>query len=342
MAKKYHPDINKAPDAKEKFAELNGAYQILVDDKKREMYDMTGSTDAAEGGNAGYGGPFGGGMSREQAEEIFNQFFGGGGPFGGSYSSAFGKDPFGGGARESPDAPRHGSDVRQVLNVSLKEAVYGAKKDIRVQKATSCTGCSGTGENPKKKSTTCSACNGKGEVEQRQAFFVVRTTCGKCGGSGKTTHSCPTCGGSGYQKEMKTLEVTVNAGVDNGSLLRVKGYGEPGYRGGTPGDVYLEIVVGKDPIFRRKGQDLEMDVTIPMHQAVLGGTAHITHLNGENLTVTIPPGSQYNDRVVVNGKGVPHKAAAKNGNLNVFIKIQIPRNLTSSQKKAMEEFARTQ
>jgi molecular chaperone DnaJ len=338
MAKKYHPDINKAPDAKEKFAELNGAYQILVDDKKREMYDMTGSAEAAEGGHGGYGGPFGGGMSREQAEEIFNQFFGGGGPFGGSFSSAFGRDPFAS-ARETSDAPRHGSDVRQVLTVTLKEAVYGAKKDIRVQKATPCTTCSGSGENPKKKSTTCTACNGRGEVEQRQAFFVVRTTCGKCGGSGKITHNCTTCGGSGYQKEMKTLEVSVNAGVDNGSILRVKGYGEPGFRGGQPGDVYLEIVVEKDHVFRRKGQDLEMDVTIPMHQAVLGGSTNVKHLNGEMITVTVPAGSQYNDRIVIAGKGVPHRTSSKSGNLNVYIKIQIPKSLTPEQRKAMEEYA---
>ncbi|KAG2393069.1 hypothetical protein C9374_009646 [Naegleria lovaniensis] len=344
MAKKFHPDINKAPDAKEKFAELNGAYQILVDDEKRKMYDMTGSTEQADfaGADGGpFGGGFGGGMSREQAEEIFNQFFGRGGPFGGDFSSAFGGDPFGGmgGRGAAPRGPRQGADVRKSIRISLKEAVTGTKKELRINKAVECTSCGATGVKAGTKPKTCTHCNGTGTMTMQQGFFIMRSTCEACGGSGKLHEDCPSCKGEGYTSEMKTVEVTIPSGVDTGTTLRLPGRGAAGQRGGPPGDMFLEVFVEPDRNFTRKGDDLETKTNISLSQAVLGGSVDINTITDEKVTVHIPSGSQHGDRVVLKGKGVKPKNKFSAGNLNVYLNIQIPRNLTGEQRELFEQFA---
>ncbi|KAL9651446.1 hypothetical protein ABK040_001393 [Willaertia magna] len=348
LAKKYHPDINKAADAKEKFAELNGAYQILVDDNKRRMYDMTGSTEEFPGGGGpgGFeGDPFGmggRGMSREQAEEIFNQFFGRGGPFGGDFESAFGESAFGGMGGRAAKGPRHGSDVRKSIRISLKDAVFGTSKDLRINKATDCGTCGGSGVKPGTKPKTCPTCKGTGTMQMQQGFFLFRSTCETCGGSGQIEESCTSCGGEGHKMEMKTVEVKIPAGVDTGSILRLKGMGSPGSKGGSAGDMFLEIYVEPDRTWTRKGDDLETNVTISLAQAVLGGTIELTTLGDEVIKVNIPSGAQPNDKVVVHGKGIKPKAKFSAGNINVYLNVQIPKQLTQDQRDLFNAYAESE
>jgi len=352
MAKKFHPDINKAADAKEKFAELNTAYQTLADDNKRRMYDMTGSSEGADYGGMGGGDPFSGGggggmggMSREQAEEIFSQFFGRGGPFGGDFSSAFGGgDPFSGGGMGggAPRGPRNGADVRKSIRISLKEAVLGTTKDLRINKPIQCTPCGGTGVKSGTKPKTCTKCNGTGTMTMQQGFFIMRTTCDACDGTGHTHDNCPSCGGEGYKSELKTVEVKIPPGVDTGTILRLPSLGSIGQRGGSPGDMFLEIYVEADRNFTRKGDDLDTKVNISLAQAILGGSVNIQTIADETVQVTIPQGAQHGDKVVLKGKGIKPKNKFSAGNLNINLNIQIPKNLSEEQRELFELYAQTE
>ncbi|KAL0483399.1 chaperone protein DnaJ [Acrasis kona] len=343
QAKKYHPDINKAPDAQQKFAEMNNAYQILVDDNKRNIYDQTGSTEAADGGMGGSDGGFGpfGESNAEQAREIFEQFFGKGGPFGGG--NPFGEgNPFGDAfdaEQNAKPSPRHGSDRREILHVTLKEAVYGTTKDLNVVKFVKCSPCSGSGKDTKKGSVKCSDCNGKGKTEVRNGFFSFSNDCRKCRGQGNITHTCTNCNGTGSTKATKKIELNVAPGSDNGHLLRVRTFGNPGANGGTTGDLFVEIAVDKDPVYSRNGLDISVDSTVPMTTAVLGGVTKVKMLDGELLDVTIPAGIQHNEKVTVPGRGVPaKKGTSKTGNLHVFVQVQVPKLMNEQQRNLMEQF----
>lgn len=330
MAKKYHPDVNKSPDAKEKFAELNNAWQILRDKKKRELYDATGSQEAAEGVDPGSN-PFYG----QSAEEIFNQFFGPGGPFGGGFRA--GGDPFGafggfggfdfgfGDTSAVHKEPRQGPNVKKAQTISFREAILGTKKEIRVNKVKVCESCRGTGESSSSKPQKCTACNGKGRKTSRSGMFLIEQPCPTCGGTGRTSTPCSACSGKGYSRQWGSIEVTIPEGVETGTVLRLRRMGEPGINGGDPGDMLLEIHVTDDPVFKRKGNDLEIEVPIPFTQAILGGEKYVPTLTGEKVLVKIPPGTQHGDVSVVPGKGVKPKGSFRAGNQRVIWKIEIPR-----------------
>lgn len=336
MAKKYHPDISKEPDAKERFAEITNAYEILSDDNKRQMYDATGSTDPnmGAGGFGGFGGAGGhpGGMN---AEDIFRDFFGGG--FGG-FSAGGGENPFAD-MHELRNQPRQGGDARQTVRVSLREAAFGTKRELSVKKAVNCGTCQGTGEDPKSKPKTCRTCKGHGRIEIRQGFFVMQQTCSSCGGTGKITDDCKSCSGRGYHLQDKKIDVNIPVGVESGSVLRLRGYGEPGFKGGPSGDLFLEIHVLPDPQFKRRGLDLEVDHAIPLYQAVLGGETMVTMLDGSQEKVTVSRGTQHGDKLVLKQKGIK-QSASRIGNLTIVLKVNIPRSLTPEQEKMFEEFAR--
>jgi molecular chaperone DnaJ len=330
LAKKYHPDISKEPNAKEKFAEVTNAYEVLEDDNKRAMYDQTGSTDPNMGGFPGGGGM--GGFGGMNPEDIFRDFFSGGfagfGGEGGPFADA----------EDIRNQPRHGADTRSTIKVSLKEAVFGSTRDITVKKATDCNSCKGSGSDPNSKPKKCRVCKGKGRVETRQGFFVMQSTCPSCGGQGQQVDDCPGCAGRGYKLENKTIEVKVPKGVDSGSVLRLRGFGEPGMKGGSAGDLFLEIYVTPDPVYKRKNLDLEMEVDIALSQAVLGGEVSVPLLDNTLEKVAIPRGTQYGDKAVVKGKGV-QLSNNKSGNLNVVFKVKIPKTLKPEQEKLMKEFA---
>lgn len=331
LAKKYHPDISKEPDAKEKFAEITNAYEVLSDDNKRQMYDQTGSTDPNMGGfGAGGMGGFGG----VNPEDIFRDFFTGGG-FGG-----FGENPFAD-AEDVRDQPRHGADSRSTIKVSLREAAFGAVRDITVKKANECGTCHGSGSDPRSKPKKCKVCKGMGRIESRQGFFVMQQTCPSCGGRGETTDDCSSCSGRGYKLENKTVEVKIPKGVDSGSVLRLRGYGEPGFKGGHAGDLFLEIYVTPDPVYKRKNLDLEIECDISLSQAVLGGEIAVPLLDNSTEKVRIPSGTQPGDKLTVKGKGI-QLTNNKVGNLAVILKVKIPKTLTSEQERIMKEFAKVE
>lgn len=301
---------------------------------------MTGSTEAAEGqaGYGGGGGDHGGhhhhGMS---PEDIFNEFFRGGeNPFGGfnPFGEQFGRGFGGQGVR----APQRGGTLQRRLSVPLQDVVYGATKQIRLQKPITCEPCSGTGEDQQKQPTTCPTCNGTGTFRQSTGFMMFQTTCQTCHGTGQIRDRCKSCKGKGHNMEWKDVEIGIPAGILSGANLRVKGYGEPGVDGGPPGDMLLRIDVQNHPTFRRDRNDLEIDHEISVWTALLGGKAKIQALNGEEVELSIPPGTQHDEKIPIRGFGIRPKNKTP-GNLNVFIKIKVPRKLTDEQIKLVQQLS---
>lgn len=343
LAKKFHPDVNKEPDAKERFAELNESYQILSDDNKRNILDQTGSAEAASGqGDHGMGGdPFGGfhGGGARSAEDIFNQFFGMGGQFGGPFSSAF--SGFGGGGEEFRSTqPERGENIRKSTTITFKESVTGTKRDFMIDKATPCESCHGSGKDPNTKPKKCPTCGGQGRIHARQGFMVFESTCSTCSGTGRLHEPCTPCHGSGYTLENKKYELVIRPGVEDGQLLRMVSLGKPGYNGGPPGDMYMEVKVIPDPIYRRKGQNLEMDAEISLPHAVLGGKICVPGLIDGEVPVEIPAGTQPGDTVVIPKQGVTTKTHT--GDLVVHLKVKVPKYLTNEQRQLFEAYAKTE
>ena len=265
--------------------------------------------------------------------DIFRDFFSGG--FGG-----FGENPFAD-AQDVRDQPRHGTDTRSTIKVSLREAAFGSTRDITVKKANDCGTCHGSGADPKSKPKKCRVCKGSGRIESRQGFFIMQQTCSSCGGRGEQVDDCPGCSGRGYKLENKTIEVKIPKGVDSGSVLRLRGFGEPGFKGGSAGDLFLEIYVTPDPVYKRRNLDLEIECDITLSQAVLGGELSVPLLDNTQEKVRVPPGTQHGDKSTVKGKGI-QLANNKSGNLSVIFKVKIPKTLTAEQEKLMKEFAKTQ
>ena len=287
-ARVLHPDVNKAPDAEEKFKELGKAYEVLMDDDKRQMYDRYGEDGLK---NSGYDsqGPFAGGFG--DLSEIFNSFFGGG---------------FGGFQRQrDPNAPQQGDDLRVNVQLTFEEAVYGTTKEIKVDHLETCTECNGTGAQKGSKPETCPSCNGTGQVTQTTrtplGSFTQITTCPHCHGKGvKITSPCPNCHGTGMMTKEKKLELKIPAGVDTGSKMRLSGEGDAGKNGGPAGDLYVVLYVQDSKDFERDGYDVYTKLEISPAQAVLGDEIKIKTLDGERL-INVPAGTQTNETLKLKG-----------------------------------------
>lgn len=324
LAKKYHPDVSKEPDAETKFKEIQEAYAVLSDKEKRSQYDRYGHS-AFQNGSAGASGfDFG----DFDFSDIFGDLFG----------SSFGF----GGSRKSSNRARRGNDSLMRINLTFEEAVFGCEKDIKMDVYTECTECNGIGGHSKK---ACPTCNGSGMevVEQRTMFgvFQSRTTCHTCGGDGYTfDRKCPKCRGLGKIKENKTIEVKIPAGVDTGNRLRLKGKGEMGSNGGENGDIYLEFVVKEHPLFKREENDVYIELPITITEAVLGCKKDIPTLYG-NVKLTIPAGSLSGDRHRLKGKGITNVNSNNKGDMYVILNIIIPKKITKEQKKLFEELNST-
>ena len=334
LAKKYHPDLNKEPDAADKFKEVQEAYDVLGDEQKRKTYDQFGS--AAFDNNAG-GNPYGS--------------YGNYGNYGGFNTSGFGfedinlddilSNMFGGsfGGRKK-NRPVKGEDVLYRMNISFEEAVFGAKRDITLDLTEKCENCDGKGGfNPKK----CSTCNGSGKVRRSQSSlfgsFLTETTCPDCNGTGETfERRCSDCKGRGYVVKRKTITITIPEGVDTGSQIRIKGKGQVGINGGENGDTYVEFKVDSDPIFTREGYDIYMTLPINICEAVLGGEKEVPTLDG-NIILTIPSYSQTNDKLRIKGRGVPNNS--KRGDLYIVLDVVMPSKLDRNQKSLFEELSET-
>lgn len=338
LAHKYHPDKGEGNDAK--FKEVNEAYQVLSNDEKRGQYDQYGQTfeDAQRnGGGPGFGGGFGGqgnpfgggfgGFSQNGVEFDFGDIFG---------------DIFG--SRAGTQARRNrGIDLEMPLTINFEEAVFGVTRSITLEKKDKCKICDGTGAHPGTKVVTCPTCHGQGQIKtQRNTIFGAVSSavaCERCGGDGKIPESpCDNCKGEGVLRQEKTLEVKIPAGIDNNQRIRINGEGEMGYRGSTPGDLYLLIRVKPHKDFVRDGRTLHTEVPISFTQAALGSKVKVTTLDGD-IELKIPAGTQPGKVFKVGGKGVQDVDGGKRGDLLITARVVIPNKLSKKEAELLKEIS---
>lgn len=327
LAKKYHPDINKTPEAAEKFKDINEAYEVLGDDKKRANYDQFGSADGPQfGGGAGGAGGFG-------------DFFGGaGGGFGDIFSDIF--SAFGGSGSRGRVMEK-GDDIFMNMTISFEEAAFGVEKNVTYSKIEKCSACDGTGAKDGKEYSVCPDCHGSGRVRfQQNTMFgttIREAGCTRCNATGKIIkEKCSACSGKGYKKINKTLKVKVPAGIDDGQTIRMRGEGNAPFREGVSGDLNIRIAVTPHKILVRKGNDIYLDLYIPFTQALLGTKVEIPTLKGP-YTLTIPELTASGTVMRLKNKGVKILNREAYGDMLVSIKAEPPKSLDKATKKLLEE-----
>jgi molecular chaperone DnaJ len=333
LAMQFHPDRNPDnPDAEKKFKEINQAYDVLKDPEKKAAYDRFGHAafEAGMGGGGGAGGGPG------------NFGFGAAGfDFGNSSFSDIFDDLFGelGGRRRGGKASLRGGDLRYNLEISLEEAFKGKQQSIKITAPVTCETCHGTGSADKSPAIACAACGGGGKVRMQQGFFTIERTCSKCQGTGQVvTNPCKTCEGLGRTRGTKTLNVTIPAGVEEGTRIRVANEGEAGLRGGPAGDLYIFVSITPHKLFKRDGSDIHCSIPIKMTSAALGGTVEVPTLEGVMARLTIPAGTQPDDTFRLKDKGMPVLRAGRRGDMYVHVMVETPVSLTRRQKELLEEF----
>lgn len=330
LASKYHPDKNQdnKAQAEEKFKEIKEAYEILTDKEKRAAYDQYGHRAFENGGFGGQSGGFGGFSQADFGDDlgdIFSSFFGGGGR----------------GARSQARQETRGADLQYNLEISLEEAAKGATKEIKISTYAPCEACHGLGTKNKSDVHTCETCHGAGIVTVRQGFFAAQQECPTCHGSGKTVKNpCKKCHGLGRVHKQKTLSVSIPAGVDTGSRIRLSGEGEAGLNGDPAGDLYVQIIVKPNPIFERDGNNLHCYVPIDITVAALGGTVKAPTLSGQ-VDLTIPPETQTGRTLRLREKGIKALRGSGTGDLYCHISVETPVNLTEKQKELLQELQKT-
>ena len=329
LVMKYHPD--RVPEAEkksaeEKFKEISEAYAVLSDPQKRNLYDQYG--------HAGID-------SRFSQEDIFrsadfSEFFKGAGGLGGIFESLFGGggfDFFGGGGGRS----RHGADVHLELGITLEDAYRGMQRKITFSRYDECSRCKGSGAQPGTKKETCTTCGGRGAVTSGMGFINFQQTCPKCGGEGvMIKHPCLQCQGQGMVAGKKTMSITIPAGVDTGSILRMQGEGH--YAGGGRGDLFVHMNVNPHRTFRRRGQDLRCAVTVDVTRAVLGDEIEVPTIDGK-AKMKIPAGTQPNTVFRLKGKGMPSVRTKQMGDEFVEVRVEVPKRLSMKEKKLFSELA---
>jgi chaperone protein DnaJ len=337
LAKKYHPDANPGDkQAEAAFKEINEAYSVLSDPKKRAQYDQFGHAafDPRMGGGSG-GGFYEG--SAADFGDIFGDLFGGGGDIFGSF--------FGGGrgAQRAANAPMRGANVHATVRLSFEEAVFGCKKKITIDYKEECETCKGSGAKQGTSPETCPTCKGQGKIVKtsRTAFGTMQNVqvCPNCHGSGKVVkEKCTSCNGTGYKRVRKSFEVSIPAGIDNGLSVRMPQGGEPGVNGGERGDLLVECIVSPHPIFKRQESNIFSTVPISFATAALGGTIRINTVDGE-VEYTVKAGTQTDTRVRLAGKGVPSLRNPKvRGDHYVTLVVEVPTKLNEQQRAALKSF----
>ena len=339
LAKQYHPDMNPGDkDAEAKFKEASEAYGVLSDETKRKQYDQFGHA-AFDGGAGGAGGFNYQNMNVDDIlrgfgfGDIFGDLFGG---FGGG-SSGFG------GRSQAYNGPMKGRNVMTSVRISFEEAVFGCEKTVAINFKEECQSCHGSGAKAGTVPETCQTCGGNGQVvRQRQSLFGVMRevgACPDCNGTGQIIREkCPDCRGTGYKSKKKKISVTVPVGIDSGQSIRIAGMGEPGTKGGSRGDLLVEVIVSPHPIFIRDGMNLFSTATITFPEAALGGDVKIKTIDGDVL-FPIKAGTQTDTKIRLKGKGVPSlRDPSKRGDQYTTLVVKVPERMNSKQKEALRKY----
>lgn len=328
MAKTYHPDVNHGDAAADaRIKAINEAYEVLRDPEKRALYDRFGHAGVGRVGSATRGGA--GGYDFGDLGEIFEQFFG-----------------FGSRARPNQaQAPQRGADLRTRLKLSFEEAVFGAPRPVEILRQEVCSACRGSGAAAGTQPTRCPSCNGSGQVRRAQqtifGSFVNVHSCEACAGRGAVIRTpCPSCSGRGQERRSRAIEVDIPAGVEDGTQIRLAGEGHHGQFGGPPGDLYVALEVEPHPTFQREGNDLHLHLRINAADAALGADVSVPTLEGP-AKVSIPPGTQTGDTLVLEKQGVPYLRRNGRGNLIVTVFVVTPDRLSREQRQLLEQLRST-
>lgn len=324
-ALEWHPDRNpdRHDEAEERFKEVTEAYSVLVDPEKRAAYDRFG--------HAGVGNqPFTGFDESIFADfaDVFGDFFG------------F-EDLFGGGKRRGGSRSRRGRDLRYDLRLSFGDAARGLETRVKIPRHEDCPECGGTGAKKDTSPVSCSACNGSGQLRYQQGFFTVSRTCPQCRGTGQVIKEpCLECQGQGKVRRERTIEIKIPAGVDTGLRLRIAGEGDAGSSGGPPGDLYVVLKVDEHPVFERRGADLFCSIPVSFPQAALGASIDVQTMDGRQ-NLRIPAGTESGTVFRIRSKGLPKLNSGGRGDLYVEVRVAIPKHLSRSQKRLIEDLSKT-
>lgn len=319
LAFKYHPDHNHEDGAEEKFKEINEAYEVLSDPEKRATYDRFG-----HGGREGFFGRGFEGFDFGGFGDIFDAFFGGA-------------------TTSTHHAPQRGADLHHRITITFKEAAFGVEKEINILRTEHCSLCQGVGYQPNSQPSRCSNCNGTGQVRRVQQSIFGRftniTICPQCHGEGRIiTDPCPQCRGTGKEKYQRNILVKIPAGIEDGSRIRLSGEGNAGVRGGSPGNLYLDLSVKQHEFFRRGGDNILYELPINFAQAALGAEVEVPTLDG-NVKLKLPAGSQTGQVFQLKNKGIPHLHGRGRGNQMVRLLVVTPDSLTKKERQLFEELA---
>jgi molecular chaperone DnaJ len=323
LARQYHPDTNAGDkETEEHFKEVQGAYDVLSDPEKRKQYDAFGSAD----GRAGF--PGGGGGN-------FNFDFGDISDLFGGFGDIFGRG-------QSRQRAGRGADLQAELNLSFDDSLRGVETQIPVEAEVACRECGGSGAQPGSAPIVCPECKGRGVTVESQGMFGLSHACPRCHGSGTVIENpCPRCHGSGRERRTKRYQVKIPAGVKDGTQIRLKGKGEPGYGGGPPGDLIVVTRVAESPLYKRRGNDLEVEVPVTFADAALGASVEVPTPEGP-VALKVPAGSEGGKLLRIKGRGAPKLRGEGRGDVLARLKISVPKKPNKKERELLEQLQKVQ